>query len=200
MEGGTVTATAAVQLSQGRCMEQRTLQVLTTETWVKDQNNPSGEEVGEDDGTINPTMENCVDNGGTMAFRGLPHTIMDQKILVGPQMEDVLVDPTSTTSERGGMMVEGLEEEAKVSTVPTEDVAWSQATPEDAITLHASQSQQNRESDKEAEKPREGVCQHLCTEEEDRPETKTDYPRDVIIIPNQVFVIVRHKDRLTRVS
>ena len=65
VEGGTVTATAAAQLSQGRGMEQRTLRVFTAE------NNPSGEGVDEDDGTINPTMENCVDNGGTMAFGGL---------------------------------------------------------------------------------------------------------------------------------
>ena len=112
VEGGTVTATAVAQLSQGRGMEQRTLQVFTAE------NNPSGEEVGEDDGTINPTMENCVDNVGTMVFGRLSHSTEDQKILVGPQMEDVLVYPASTTSERGGKTVGGLEEEAKVLTGP----------------------------------------------------------------------------------
>ena len=204
VEGGTVTTTAAAQLSQWRGMAEGTqnkIQVLTTETWVKDQNNPSGEEVGEDDGTINPTMENCVDNGTTMDVRRLPNTAVDQKVLIGSQMEDVLVDPASMASERGSMTVGGLEEEAKVLSVPTEDVTWSQATPEDAIILHASQSQQDGESSKEAEKPREKVRQHLCTKtKEDQAETKTDYPRDVIIIPNQVFVIVRHKDRLTRMS
>ena len=81
-----------------------------------------------------------------------------------------------------------------MSTSPTEDVAWSQARPEDAITLHAGQSQQNGESDKEAEKRgRERVHQHLCTGEEDQLETKTDYSRNVIIISNQVSVIVEHK-------
>ena len=107
VEGGTMTATAAAQLSQERGMEQRTLQVFTTENWVKGQDNPSGGGGGEDDGTINPTMEDCVDNGGTMASGGLPHSTVDQETLAGPQMEDVLVDSSSTTSEQGGMTVGG---------------------------------------------------------------------------------------------
>ena len=200
VEGGTVTATAATQLSHERGMEQRTLQVSTIENWEKGQYNPSGGGGGEDDRTPNPTMEDCVDHGGTMASGGLSLATVDQEALAGPQMEDVLVDSSYMTSERGSMMVGGLEEGAKVSTVTTEDVTWAPATPEDAITLHAGQSQQDREPDKEAEKQSEGIRQHLCTEEEDQQENKTDYSREVIIVSNQVSVIVEHKDTLTRVS
>ena len=85
-------------------------------------------------------------------LEGYPTPHWTKRYLLVPKWKMSWWTPASTTSERGSMTVGGLEEEAKVSTSPTEDVAWSQARPEDAITLHAGQSQQNGESDKEAEK------------------------------------------------
>ena len=217
--GAAIGGTATSKQESVTGMKQETqseIQAAITETWVRDKINPSGQGVEEDGGTIDPSLEDSLGDGTSMEVGRIPKTSVEEKVPACSQMEDFMVASTS----RQGSVTEG--------SLVRGGLRCLLSRQKDAIVLHvedsgifqlsmdqAGQSQRDEESrlslleqdsslfkGKETKRPGEKRFDpHLYTENEDQNEAETDNPsQDVVIIPNQVLVIIRHEDRLTRVS